>query len=240
MDNIEKEMIRVLNLPFYEEYKNLHARGEIRINHFNDSDDRHLEYQFSNLTTLYRLSDAYHQLLLLKSLPKKADSFANFFISISTTLTGFFLSLKCIFDSVAQEISILFSERSIDDGSVYFSNIIKKCPQTPQLLKDKIEQIKTENWYDEIGKYRNRLAHRSILPTSLSNIYPHKLSLLKANLPFSKVIQVHRGKEMYNVSNDFQYPNHDIPEQCGFYFQKTKEAIQEIWEICYTFLKKEI
>jgi len=66
-----------------------------------------------------------------------------------------------------------------------------------------------------------------------------KLSLLKANLPFSKVIKVHNREERY-TRDDFQYPAHDVPAQCEFYFQRTKQAIQEIWEIFYQFLEKKI
>ena len=126
MDVIEMEMIKVLDLPFYKEYKDLHTRGEIRKNHFNDSQHKHLEYQFSNLTTLYRLSDTYQQLSLLKILPKQSKTFPLIFISVSSTLTGFFLSLGSIFDSVAQEINILFYGGSIDDSWTYFSRILNK------------------------------------------------------------------------------------------------------------------
>jgi len=241
MDIIEKALVKELDLPIYENYKKLHTEEKARKWIFQDSIEKQYEYGFSNLTTLYRLSDSNRQLILLKKWPKQETSkdLAEFFIRVSATLTGFFLSLGAVFDSVAQEINILFNNGSIDDRNTYFtSRYFKTIKTLPSKLKGTIDNIiNKEKWFDEINEYRNRLAHRSILPQSLKDIYPLRVSLLRADLPFKKTINVHLKKTEYKIS-DLCPHGDDISTQCDFYFKKTKEAIKEIWEILYEHLKE--
>lgn len=240
MDAVEKRIIIGLNLPIYKEYKKLHTSEEIRRLHFNNSEEKQTEYGFSNLTTLYRLSDSYYQLNLLKSLPNLAYDLPEFFISHSAVLTGFFLSLRAVFNSLANEINILFNKGKIDDESIsftekYFDKIKDKLPE---MLKERIYNVIQEKWFKEIKEYRNRLAHRSILPLSLKSLFPHKFSLLRSDLSFEKVLKVHLGKELYKIPDDFCSRGENVAAQCSFYFDKTRDLTKDIWEILYNYLKE--